>query len=61
MNELKAFVRGGRPGLQRLREVYPSILLHFGVADMGTTRYVMYVAGVPEKVWRQPDTCAAGA
>lgn len=56
VNELKAFVRGGPAGLHRLKAVYPSILLHFDIADLGTTRYVMYSAGVPERVWHPHDT-----
>lgn len=51
IQEIKAFVRGGTPGLARLAEVYPSILRHFKIHTDALYYRVMYDAGVP---W---DTC----
>jgi hypothetical protein len=67
VDELKAFVRGGRAGLWRLAEVCPSILTHFQITDSEDIRRVMYRAGVPERIWRRQQLggdargCAAGA
>jgi hypothetical protein len=59
IDEVKAFVRGGTPGLARLAEVYPSILLHFNMNTDVLYYRVMHDAGVPWdtcKSWRLPSS-----
>jgi hypothetical protein len=61
--ELKAFVRGGEPGLERLHKVYPSIIKHFGVKDRKMYYYVMHMAGVPSSTlleWKVPQSLGWG-
>ena len=58
IQEIKAFVRGDVPGLARLAEVYPSILLHFKIHTDALYYRVMHDAGVPWdtcKAWRLPS------
>ena len=58
IEEIKAFVRGGIPGLARLSQVYPSILIHFNVSTPMGFCHVMHEAGVPSELWMSwPPTC----
>ena len=59
IQEINAFVRGGMPGLARLSQVYPSILLHFNVSTPMEFCHVMHQAGVPSELWMSwpPTTC----
>ena len=51
VDEVKAFVRGGYPGLARLAHVYTSILIHFKIFTEDHFYRVMHGAGVPFELW----------
>ena len=62
IDELKAFVRGGLPGLETLQRVYPSIIKHFQIKDKQTYYRVMHKAGIPAKThleWKLPSFLCA--
>jgi hypothetical protein len=45
VRELRAFVRGGRPGMHVLNRVFPQILRHYGIDDARKAR-VLASAGL---------------
>lgn len=51
VQELKAFVRGGTPGLARLSQVYGSIMRHYAVDTPMAFCQTMHDAGVPSEMW----------
>jgi len=52
VDEIKAFVKGGLPGLARLSEVYPSICIHFKILSDLEYYQVMYQSGTPFEIWK---------
>jgi hypothetical protein len=45
VSELRAFVNGGRPGMQVLNRVFPQILKHYGIQDAQKAK-VLAMAGL---------------
>ena len=45
--EIRAFIQGGLPGLERLRRVAPTIFRHYGVTDPQQKDAILLQAGLP--------------